>query len=155
MSMFISIPKWSDFNFKPTILALVFVLFQSQNGLILTYRKRSLSPCRCEFQSQNGLILTHVLDRPVINLDYISIPKWSDFNSLTLMKKKWEYNISIPKWSDFNFGRFRQKMCDLLISIPKWSDFNYANFTIGNNLTPFQSQNGLILIRPLTLNMVL
>ena len=76
----------------------------------------------------------------------ISIPKWSDFNLLSIVWNTFStiqfqsqngliltnYTfkleglikvISIPKWSDFN-ANFPQKNTIFLISIPKWSDFN-------------------------------
>ncbi len=54
----ISIPKWSDFNALPLSRSAQHILFQSQNGLILTQVLNRATNGRNIFQSQNGLILT-------------------------------------------------------------------------------------------------
>ena len=57
------------------------VTFQSQNGLILTTAIYEWVFMMFAFQSQNGLILTTIPRIQFIQLLYISIPKWSDFNN--------------------------------------------------------------------------
>ena len=55
-------------------------VFQSQNGLILTDTTTLNGALSELFQSQNGLILTQTNSKGDSSVNFISIPKWSDFN---------------------------------------------------------------------------
>ena len=101
-------------------------LFQSQNGLILVYIASSWRWNLWGFQSQNGLILVKNVDYTMKKKKPISIPKWSDFSTASLVCFPACLAISIPKWSDFSLHYYHQSPGLHLISIPKWSDFSPA-----------------------------
>ena len=65
----------------------------------------------------------NLIIKSTFEMDFISIPIWSDFNANTHINRIFRSFISIPRWSDFN------------IAISE-SEFNVK----------FQSQYGLILI---------
>ena len=80
----ISIPSWSDFNTQMAIInKRIFSEFQSHLGLILTAKMPYRKIRNEKFQSHLGLILTRRNEHNLIHFyEGISIPSWSDFNSI-------------------------------------------------------------------------
>ena len=81
--------------------------FQSHNGLILTKSSSNSCPLILNFQSHNGLILTQADEPDFVPYLLLSIPQWSDFNTYDPKKTSQPDALSIPQWSDFNMAARR------------------------------------------------
>ncbi len=100
----LSIPQWSDFNYFISLYQHVLSDFQSHNGLILTSIDVDSYTPTIYFQSHNGLILTHFHRSSSPKCHNLSIPQWSDFNTISSERIKSSIQLSIPQWSDFNYS---------------------------------------------------
>ena len=144
----LSIPPWSDFNFivvsfsdlciipsfNPTLVWFQPISYQFVppypypfNPTLVWFQPQSplkeSQPLK-NFQSHLGLISTQFSGFKWWSVNFLSIPPWSDFNSLPLYWRSLRHISFNPTLVWFQQNCVISSVFHSFLSIPPWSDFN-------------------------------